>query len=118
MEIAVEKSNKLKDGLHQGVIVDVQYRDQPFEYTDVLIEAEGAKLKAGYPTKIMKNSKLGKLLQRFGSELVEGNTIDPNKVLVGKQCNFMTMTKDSENGSFATVISDSVKPMEEKVGDK
>ena len=73
MEIKVEKPMTLEDGVHYGKIVDVEYRESPYNYTDMVIEEEktGMKLKAGYPTRVMLDSKLGKLLIRFGVEVIE-----------------------------------------------
>ena len=67
MKLKVEAQTTLEDGKHQGRIVDVEYRTEPYKYTDIVIEfSEGQQIKAGYPTKLMENSKLGLLLKRFG----------------------------------------------------
>jgi hypothetical protein len=114
MNIPVTKKLEIRDGLHDGTIVDVEYRDSPYEYTDVVIEfpVEGhvVRLRSGYPTSISTTSKLGKLLMRFGAVLEVGKDVDPNSILVGKKCHFMTLTEDTKNGSFARVMNESVKP--------
>jgi hypothetical protein len=111
MKLKVEKAVQLADGRHEGKIIAVRYRDKPFEYTDLEIASEGAILKAGYPTKIMQESKLGLLLKRFGVLVAEGMTVDPD-VLTGRDCEFMTMQKPGKKGGvFANIIPDSVKPI-------
>lgn len=117
MDLPIKKSFKIEDGAHNGVIVDVQYRTDPHEYTDIVIELKDAnggqavRLTAGYPTCVSKNSKLGKLLERFGETLVEDGTVDPTKVLANKACTFMTMTQVvKDKGEFARVIPESLKP--------
>lgn len=116
MEIPIKKSFKVEDGAHEGIIVGVQYRDEPHKYTDVVIEhklpdGQAVRLTAGYPTCVSKNSSLGKLLERFGETLVEDGTVDPTKVLANKACSFMTMTQVvKDKGKFARVITESLKP--------
>lgn len=114
MELEVKERVTLPPGRHAGVIIDVEYRDTPYQYTDLVIETvhKGKKqtLKAGYPTNLSTHSKLGKLLYRFGAVLDVGAKLDPNKVLVGKECQFQSMSEETKNGTFARVISDSVRP--------
>jgi hypothetical protein len=110
MKLEVQKKLEIDDGLHKGVIINVEYREKPFAYTDVSIEfdAGGKKMvmKSGYPTTISESSKLGKLLQRFGAVLKVGNLIDPGEILVGKPCSFMTL----KEGEYSNVLPDSLKP--------
>lgn len=116
MEIPVTEKLEIKDGTHKGVIMDVEYRDTPYDYTDVVIEFKAGdgtiRLKAGYPTVIQQGSKLGKLLIRFGVILLDvGKKMNPEKELVGKKCQFQTITEDTKNGTFARVLPESVKPL-------
>jgi hypothetical protein len=111
----VTKKLEIKDGLHDGAVVAVEYRETPYQYVDVVLEfpndGQNLKLRAGYPTVISTTSKLGKLLMRFGAQLEVGKNVDPDKVLVGKKCHFVTLTEETKNGTFARVVADSVKPM-------
>ena len=117
MEIEVTEKIEIKDGMHKGVIMGVEYRDKPYAYTDLVIELDegikftGIKLKAGYPTVIQESSKLGKLLARFGVSLDVGKKISPEKELVHKKCQFQIITEDTKNGTFARVLPESVKPV-------
>lgn len=114
MELEVKKPKTIEDGAHDGVITAVEYRQQPYEYTDIVIEFDsGIQLKAGYPTFVNENSKLGQLLKRFGFVVAEGLKVDPDK-LVGKKCSFMTMQEETSKGKFAKIIPKSVKPSGEQ----
>jgi len=51
-KIQVEAVKRIEEGKHIGKIVEIQYRETPFAYTDVVIQLKnGAKLKAGFPLK-------------------------------------------------------------------
>lgn len=113
MEFKVEAEKKLADGLHVGVIIDVEYREKPYAYTDVIIEETETKLKmkAGYPSFVATESKLGNLLARFGAEIYVGKIVDPSKVLIGKPCQFMTLQSKGKDGkSYSNIMPESVKP--------
>ena len=61
---------------------------------------------------IQEISKLCKLLKRFEYDIVVGEKIDPDKYLIGKKCQFQTITDIVPNkGSFARVLPESVKPV-------
>lgn len=112
MELQIEAPKVIEDGRHQGVIVDIKYRTDPYKYVDLVIEFEDEqKIQVGYPQKCMKESKLGKLLSRFGVNLPEGGSVNPNKELVGKLCFFTTIRE----GKYARVIPESVRPIEETI---
>lgn len=112
MELEVKESKKLDDGLHKGTINRIEYRTEPYSYTDVFIEVNGYEAKAGYPTVISENSKLGKLLMRFGVELKVGEKLDPNEVLIGKVCQFQTSTETGKDGNeYSRVLVETVKPL-------
>ena len=112
MELEVMKPRIVEDGSHKGEIADVTYRTEPYAYTDVSIEmADKMTLKVGYPTIVMKESKLGKLMERFGVTLKEGEQVNPDVILIGQKCEFITMTETTPKGKFAKVIPESVKPI-------
>lgn len=107
MKLTVQASTKLKDGLHEGVITAVEYREKPHEYTDFIIESEKCQIKAGYPTFVSPDSKLGKFLISFGLNLEIGNDIEP-EVLIGKKVQFQSMTNDK---GYPVIIRDTLKPL-------
>lgn len=111
-ELLIEEPKTIEDGKHEGVITGVEYREQPYKYTDLVIEfEEGKKIKAGFPTMVTEESKLGKLMLLFGASLKVGQTISPERLFVGRKCSFMTLTKETDKGSFPIVVAGSVKPM-------
>ena len=112
MKLPIKEPKIVDEGKHNGVIIAVEYRDEPYKYTDVIIELEKElTLKAGYPTTVTKQSGLGRLLMRFGAELVPGKTIDPDKVLIGKTCSFITLNEETDKGTFAKVVPASLAPI-------
>jgi len=114
METKVEESMKIADGTHDGAIVDVEYRTTPqnYKYTDIIIEfEEGKRIKYGVPSTITPDNQLGCLLTFFGAVITVGITVDPNKILVGKKCTFMTIAKPNKEGKvYSNVVKDSLKP--------
>lgn len=113
MKIKVEESIKLEDGKHEGEIEDVEYREKPYNYTDVIIKTKvnnkDVKIKVGYPTNITENSALGQLLERFGAKLEIGKDLEPEEFLTkGKEVEFQTVTK----GKYYNVVLESLKPKE------
>lgn len=113
-ELEVEVPKTIEDGKHKGEITRIDYRHDPYEYTDVYIKAkaesgEEVEIKHGCPTKVTTGTKLGKLLMAFGAELKAGTKIDPEKFLKGK-VEFMTITEETDRGTFARVVDGSLKP--------
>lgn len=119
MKLEWKEQLKIPDGLHEGVIIGVQNRTEPYNYTDLIIEftAPGelenvATLKAGYATKLTENTKLGRMLTRFGAIPKVGMTVDLEKCLIGKKCQFQTvMVMNKEKREFANIMPDTVKPV-------
>jgi len=114
MKIEVEEVRKLEEGKHTGVITDVQYRTEPYKYTDVCIEINNATWTVGYPTTITKDSKLGMLLSRFGQRFKVGDIVDPNVILVGRQCSLVSIMEASKKDPakiYSKIVSSSVKPL-------
>ena len=112
MEIPVQKERRLDDGVHTGRIVEVNFREKPYEYTDVVIElADKFKVTVGYPTMITPTTKLGKLLSRFGVKLEIGQNVDPEKELMAQYCTFQSIT--DEDSKYYKILPESVKPAKE-----
>ena len=114
MELEVKESISLEDGVHKGRIEKVEYRTEPFEYTDIFVKEEtsGYSLKYGCPTIITEKSRLGKLLAKF-TKVVAGLKIDPELVLVGECVEFMSILKErtDKQGEFTEIVEDSIKPV-------
>lgn len=116
MEFEVKKPIEIPDGNHTGQITKILYRTDPYNYCDVWLsvdDQDGVELKYGCPSTISLSSKLGRLLQAFGQELIAGEGIDPEKVLVGRKCSYMTLKKAKDGKEFSEVVEDSLKPESE-----
>lgn len=110
MELPVKEHKVVLDGQHEGVITAVMYRDTPLPYTDyILTFEEGLNVKASYPTNITPETIHGRMLIRFGLEVVPNKTVDPNK-LIGLKCVFSTVNKTTPKGTFPEVMRDTLKP--------
>lgn len=118
-ELEWKEPTKLPEGKHTGTITRIEYKTEPYEYTEVFIEIDklGFEIKYGCPTILSENSKLGKLMLAIGEEYKPGKKIIPEKALIGKRVEFMTINKKSkrDNREYAEIVEDSVKPLEEKV---
>lgn len=103
---------QIPDGTHSGEIVRIEERIDPYEYTDIVIKPDGieVELRYGCPSILSENSKLGRVMQNFGSISKPGTKVDPQAFLKGKRCVFMTMMKKSKDGKeYAEIVPDSLK---------
>ena len=111
MELEVKATAYVEEGKHQGEITKVEYRHQPFEYTDIYVRVDGvdATLKYGVPTKLSPSTALGVLLASFGQPLQIGQRIDPEKALVGKPCEFLVMTVTKGEKKYSEIVKNSLR---------
>lgn len=115
MKIPVEESKKVAEGKHDGEIVDIKYRTEPYEYTDIIVKVEDdIELSVGYPTKITADSALGELLTRFGAKLKIGEKVEVEEFLtkglkVTMMCVEQVSKKDGK--SYVNVMRESLKPI-------
>lgn len=114
MDIEVKAPIEIPDGNHKGQITKILYRTEPYDYTDIYVSVEGqegVEIKYGCPSTISKTSKLGRVLVTFGIKLVPGNKVDPDKVLIGRKCSYMTIRKAKDGKEFSEIVEDSLKPL-------
>lgn len=114
MELEWKEIKNIPDGKHSGEIIKIIYRTEPYEYTDILVKLDDAdiEIKYGCPTTLSENSKLGRLMTAFGEKFEKGKKTDPEKVLVGKKVELMTITKRNKDGrEYAEIVEDSLKPV-------
>lgn len=119
MELEWKTPINIPDGKQSGKIIRIDYRTDPYEYTDIVIKLDEGdfEMKYGCPTVASPNSKLGRLLEIFGAKFETKGKVDPEKVFVGKRVEFMTITKKSkkDNKEYSEIVEDSVKPVQEDV---
>jgi hypothetical protein len=117
MEFEMKKPVLVSDGVHQGEIVRVEYRDKPYRYSDIFIkitdkDSEGIELKFGCPCNhLSPNTKFGKLLLKFAA-IPFGDKVDPEKVLIGRKVSFQSLNEQTADGNFARIVDGSIKPIE------
>lgn len=110
--LTVEEVIEIPDGKHEGIIVDVTHREDPFGYIDVFIKEKvtGAKIKVGFPDKITETTALGKFLVEMGYSLYVGELLDLKRLLLSQAVTFSTVNEETDKGVFARVIRGSIKP--------
>jgi hypothetical protein len=111
MELEAKSGSLLDDGKHEGVIIRIDQRENPFKYFDLVIEyLPGCYIKCGFPQTLTPNNKTGLSLAKFGVLVIPTEKYDLNKIFIGKKISFMTLTKISKNGkSYSNIIHESIK---------
>ena len=106
---------KIDDGKHTGIIREIDERKEPYAYIDIgICFKQGDKevmLKASYPDIISSGSKLGKLIKRMGIIMEPGKDVELD-IMKDKAVEFVTIAEETERGTFAKVVQDSVKPVQ------
>lgn len=111
------KPGGLPEGKHKGTIIDLEKREVELgnggtaTYLDLQIDVasvkEDTQVTAGYPFNISQNSRLGKLLKRFGKDLDVGENINVKDVVVGRPITFLVQEDDE---GYSNVLPETVKP--------
>lgn len=112
MKAKIEKTIKIDDGKHTGTISAINYKETPYNYVDIVIKEDklDIELKCGVPFSITDNTALGNILKRFGAKLEVGKEIEiEDFIKEGMKVEFLTMTEKTQKGTFARIISDSLK---------
>ena len=111
VEFEVKQSQNLEDGQYVGIVDHIEYRNDPYEYTDIYIKEQktGFLLKYGAPSTVSEKTKLGKLLNHFTVFKV-GDKLNPETILVGKEVKFMTITEKTKEGEYVRIVDGSIKP--------
>ena len=114
MEFEYKESVALEDGKHEGVVSRIEYRTEPYKYTDVYVKEKKSEfeLKYGCPSAISDKSKLGKLLMLF-TQMEKDKSYDPEKILLEKQVTFITIQEENKDGTFTRIVEGSIKPIVE-----
>ena len=114
----VEPSKKIEAGNAKGRIIKIDEMVRGgFKYTDILFQIEGdgveARIKCSVPSRIDKNSMLGRIIQETGQALIVGDDIDLNEVLMGKTFTFDITEKKGtgkyEGRTFKEIMPDTIK---------
>lgn len=107
-----KESIDIPDGEHEGQIIKIVERTDPYDYIDICIKLidNDIELKYGCPALLSINSKLGKLLLNFGAKFDKLIMVDIEDHLKGKKCKFLTIKKKNKmNKEFSEIVDDSIK---------
>lgn len=127
-KLEVGESKSIPEGRHDGTITatidkvagekDDKGNIIKFNYTDYVIKLDSVEgtpeIKTGFPTDIKidqsgnPTTAHAKFLKALGVDLK--SAVDTEAV-VGKKISLMTQNNESERGTFARVIENSVKPL-------
>lgn len=120
----VTKGASLEEGPHTGTVARVEFRHDPYEYTDLLIAVDGwefdgqpGELKYGVSTNFTENAQLIQLMKVFGKDAQvdeEFTEEDVKNVFLGKRVKFVVYdrTGKDKNGkpkTYSNIVSGSIK---------
>lgn len=114
IKIKGEKANILEDGNYIGQIIRVEFKEDPYAYTEIIIKEDKTELelKCSIPTKITEYTALGTILMNMGIGTIEVNKeYDVENLLVGKKVSFIVISKKTEKGTFSNIVPNSLKPI-------
>lgn len=110
MKVHLQKSTSIPEGEHKGVIHEVSYRMEPYQYADLHLTVDDLKkgddtpltIKYGMPISdsISDKTTLGKFLMKFGFNLEDDIEIDDLK---GREVLFTT-EEDAKGFAQVTTI--------------
>lgn len=123
-ELKAEEVKEIKDGSYTGVIGQVLRDTENFDYTRYIIKLDDTEqvqdmtLNVSYPTRLTflnsgkPSSQHSKFLVRMGFEYKKdakmGEYIEG---LVNRKVTFLVQQKVTDNGTFAEIVKESVKPI-------
>ena len=107
-------------GTYTGTILGVEYRDNPYNYTDFIVEVDlpnvemKPTLKVGFPSFVSTDSNLGNFLSKFTSITI-GIEVDPEVVTKSKRVKFdvanMPGTGKNKDKTYANIVPSTIKPI-------
>jgi len=115
MELVYKEFKEIPNGEHTGKIVRIEHKEvgeKKYLYTDIFIQFNDIpdrEIKYGCPTNLSENSKLGKVLSAF-TELKADEKYDVDTMLLNQPIEFMTLNRETKDGTFSDVVDGSIKP--------
>lgn len=127
-ELVVQKTIQIPNGNYTGEIVSTGTRDsekdgESFTYRNFGVAIDGTEqqnngkrvvVNVSIPNTISANTALGKLVAVFAeTDSIEvGAKYDISKLFLNKNVEFTTLNKETEKGTFATILVKTLKPIE------
>lgn len=125
-KMTVEKSKKLAPAKYEGKIMSWDARTvtpegrEPITFADVNVaikdpaDGEIVTLKTGFAVnRLTPDGKLGKLMQRFGTDLTTGKDVDTEAFfnrLIGQTVTLKITSEKTDTGEFSRIDPDSIAP--------
>lgn len=117
IELECKEYKKIEEGKYVGTITKLEPRITPegYKYLDITIKIDNqdTELKYGCPQNLSKISKLGKLISQFVA-LEAKKTYGLEGILLNKKVSFMVMDETKGDKTYAKIIPDSIKKVEEQ----
>ena len=118
MKMKAEEGLEIEEKRHEGEILGIEERKEPYHYIDVVISVDGLKrksddtlitLKFGFPYYLSATSGLGRFFSLItGKEVVSTKTYDIDEC-IGKKISYITVNKQTDRGRFANVQLNSIE---------
>jgi len=108
IEFEIEETKIIEDGKHAGEIIDVEYREAPYKYVDIIVDIEGFNIKMGFPARITNKSEFGNFLANMGFPMKTGKKVTLSEIkefLVGQHIECLTYTDDD---GFIKIMKETV----------
>lgn len=122
MKLTAEPTRVIDEGKHQGQLIKCEESVRGgFKYLDMYFKIIGdgvdRTIKAGVPSRIEKNSTLGRIIESTGRAVIVGEEYDLEEILVGKTFSFL-VTDEKGKGqhagkTFKAIIPDTIKEVKE-----
>jgi len=114
--LKVVEAVKIPTGHYLGKIVAVEFRTEPYEYTDFIIEVvipgqDARRLKTGFATFLTPNSQLGEFVKQITSFKV-GDEVDIEKIAVGQNVEFDIVNqpgKKDKTKTYSNIVNSTLK---------
>lgn len=121
MKIPVEETIQIPESRHEGEIVGIEERKEPYHYIDVVVTVNDVErkdgkpqtLKIGLPYYMSETSLLGSFCKKMGLKVVEGKAVELDDLL-GKKLSYTTTNEPSKKNpdtKYAQVNFKSIEPL-------
>lgn len=118
MKLTAEPTRVIDEGKHNGTLIKCEENTRgEYKYMDMWFKILGdgvdRTIKTGVPSRIEKNSTLGRIIESTGLAVIVGEEYDLEEILVGKTFSFL-VTDEPGTGkhagkTFKKIIPDTIK---------
>lgn len=118
VKVKVEETIVIEEGKHEGEILDIRERTEPYHYIDFVVSVDEIKkqngeplsIKTGYSAFVSENSALGNFLSRMGMKLKTGKELELD-TLLKRKVSYLTVNEVSkkDGNTYARIVKESIK---------